>query len=200
MPNRRAFLVQIGACLVPAIGRLVRPALAQGAPPAASAFVKGVGDKLVAVVMGTQSSREKRANLTTIIDHAVDVDGVAQFCSASRARWLPSRARVDAFAGAVLVGVAGHETLLGQLPEVGLPAPRDRQGEVELGDHLAPHGEIRPSAPAGFGRGAGQPGGDVGPFGRELRRAARRRRRSRRRGGRRRVPARAASRARSRYR
>ena len=80
MPNRRAFLVQIGACLVPAIGRLVRPALAQGAPPAASAFVKGVGDKLVAVVNGPESSREKRANLTAIIDHAVDVDGVAQFC------------------------------------------------------------------------------------------------------------------------
>jgi phospholipid transport system substrate-binding protein len=31
-------------------------------------------------VNGPESSREKRANLTAIIDGAVDVDGVAQFC------------------------------------------------------------------------------------------------------------------------
>ena len=80
MPNRRAFLVQIGVCLLPAIGRLAHSAFAQGSAGAASAFVKSIGDKLVAVVNGPESSREKRANLTTIIDGAVDVDGVAQFC------------------------------------------------------------------------------------------------------------------------
>jgi phospholipid transport system substrate-binding protein len=80
MPNRRAFLVQTGVCLLPAIGRLAHPAFAQGSAGAASAFVKSIGDKLVAVVNGPESSREKRANLTAIIDGAVDVDGVAQFC------------------------------------------------------------------------------------------------------------------------
>ena len=80
MPNRRGFLVRIGACLAPAIGGLARPGFAQGATGAASAFVKSIGDKLVAVVNGPESSREKRANLTTIIDGAVDVDGVARFC------------------------------------------------------------------------------------------------------------------------
>ena len=80
MPNRRAFLVQIGACLLPTICELARPAFAQGAAGAASAFVKSIGDKLVAVVNGPESGREKRANLTTIIDGAVDVDGVAKFC------------------------------------------------------------------------------------------------------------------------
>jgi phospholipid transport system substrate-binding protein len=80
MPNRRAFLVQTGVCLLPAIGRLAHSAFAQGSAGAASAFVKSIGDKLVAVVNGPESSREKRANLTAIIDGAVDVDGVAQFC------------------------------------------------------------------------------------------------------------------------
>ncbi len=56
-------------------------AFAQGAAGAASAFVKSIGDKLVAVVNGPESGREKRAKLATIIDGAVDVDGVAhRFC------------------------------------------------------------------------------------------------------------------------
>ena len=46
----------------------------------ASAFVKSIGDKLVAVVNGPESDRDKRARLTAIIDGAVDVDGVARFC------------------------------------------------------------------------------------------------------------------------
>ena len=46
----------------------------------ASAFVKNIGDRLVAVVNGAESDREKRAKLTAIIDGAVDVDGVARFC------------------------------------------------------------------------------------------------------------------------
>jgi phospholipid transport system substrate-binding protein len=75
MPNRRAFLVLIGASIVPALA-----ALSQDAVGAASAFVKSLGDKLVAVVNGSESEREKRAKLTTIIDGAVDVDGVARFC------------------------------------------------------------------------------------------------------------------------
>jgi phospholipid transport system substrate-binding protein len=80
MPKRRAFLLQIGACLLPTLGGLARPAFAQGAAEAASAFVKSIGDKLVAVVNGPESGREKRAKLATIIDGAVDVDGVARFC------------------------------------------------------------------------------------------------------------------------
>jgi len=80
MPKRRAFLLQIGACLLPTLGGLARPAFAQGAAGAASAFVKSIGDKLVAVVNGPESGREKRAKLATIIDGAVDVDGVARFC------------------------------------------------------------------------------------------------------------------------
>ena len=80
MSNRRTFLVLTAASLLPAAGRLVRPALAQPVDGRASAFVKNIGDKLVAVVNGPESEREKRAKLTAIIDGAVDVDGVARFC------------------------------------------------------------------------------------------------------------------------
>jgi phospholipid transport system substrate-binding protein len=80
MSNRRTFLVLTAASLLTAIGRLVRPALAQSVDGRASAFVKNIGDRLVAVVNGPESDREKRAKLTAIIDGAVDVDGVARFC------------------------------------------------------------------------------------------------------------------------
>lgn len=80
MPNRRNFLVLTGACLVPTLGGLADPARAQGAVGTVSAFVKNIGDKLVSVVNGPESDREKRTKLTAIIDGAVDVDGVAKFC------------------------------------------------------------------------------------------------------------------------
>jgi phospholipid transport system substrate-binding protein len=79
MPNRRIFLVMTAASLLPAAGRLVRPALAQTAGRA-SEFVKNIGDKLVAVVNSPEADRDKREKLTQIIDSGVDVDGVARFC------------------------------------------------------------------------------------------------------------------------
>jgi phospholipid transport system substrate-binding protein len=79
MPNRRTFLVLTAASLLPAAGRLVRPALAQPAGRATE-FVKSIGDRLVAVVNGPGSNREKREQLRLIIDSDVDVDGVARFC------------------------------------------------------------------------------------------------------------------------
>ncbi|MEJ0019238.1 MAG: ABC transporter substrate-binding protein [Acetobacteraceae bacterium] len=74
MPNRRDFLVLTAASLLPAAAR------AQSGDGRASAFVKGIGDRLVAVVNGPEPDRDKRAKLTVIIDGAVDVDGVARFC------------------------------------------------------------------------------------------------------------------------
>ena len=46
----------------------------------ASDFVRSLGDRLVAVVNGPGSDREKREKLTQIIDSGVDVDAVARFC------------------------------------------------------------------------------------------------------------------------
>jgi phospholipid transport system substrate-binding protein len=72
----RRFLLTVSAAWL-AIGRGAR---AQSAPDGASAFVKVIGDKLVAVVNGPGSAQQKRQTLTQIIDSGVDVDGVAQFC------------------------------------------------------------------------------------------------------------------------
>jgi phospholipid transport system substrate-binding protein len=79
MPNRRTFLVLTAASLLPAAGRLIRPALGQTAG-GASAFVKSIGDRLVAVVNGPGTNTEKRAKLAQIVNSDVDVDGVARFC------------------------------------------------------------------------------------------------------------------------
>lgn len=79
MPNRRTLLVLTAASLLPAVGRLVRPALAQTADRA-SAFVKSIGDRLVAVVNGPGTNSEKREKLAQIVNSDVDVDGVARFC------------------------------------------------------------------------------------------------------------------------
>ena len=46
----------------------------------ASAFVKDVGDKLVAVVNAPGSLAVKRTQMAHIIDTAVDVDGIGKFC------------------------------------------------------------------------------------------------------------------------
>jgi len=79
MPNRRTLLVLTAASLLPAAGRLVQPAFAQAAG-GASAFVKSIGERLVAVVNGPGSNREKREKLAQIVNSDVDVDGVARFC------------------------------------------------------------------------------------------------------------------------
>jgi phospholipid transport system substrate-binding protein len=80
MSNRRTFLALITVSLWQVTGRLVRPTAAQSLDGRASAFVKSIGDRLVAVVNGSESDHDKRAKLTAIIDGAVDVDGVARFC------------------------------------------------------------------------------------------------------------------------
>ena len=77
MPNRRQFLI-ITAGLVLAAGRWPG-ALAQGSETA-TAFVASTGEKLVAVVNGPGTLAEKRRQLTQIVDAAVDVDTIAQFC------------------------------------------------------------------------------------------------------------------------
>ncbi len=56
-----------------------RSAHAQGTERAA-AFVRATGDKLVAVVNGSGSTSQKRAEMSQVINTAVDVDGVGRFC------------------------------------------------------------------------------------------------------------------------
>jgi len=77
MSKRRQF-ISLGAGLVLFCG--LTPGIGAQAASRAAAFIKNVGDKLVAVINGPGSTQDKRRMLTQIIDSAVDVDGVARFC------------------------------------------------------------------------------------------------------------------------
>jgi len=80
MPNRRQLMI-FAAALLPGLPVIARSAAAQGAVATKAAdFVRQTGDKLVAVVNGPGTPQSKRPTLTNIIEQAVDVDGVAQFC------------------------------------------------------------------------------------------------------------------------
>jgi ABC-type transporter MlaC component len=80
MTNRRTLLVITVAALLLAAHSPGRSTRAQEAAGKASAFVKSTGDKLVSVVNGSESDRQKHAKLMQIVDNAVDVNGVARFC------------------------------------------------------------------------------------------------------------------------
>ena len=73
----------------------------------------------------------------------------------------------DAFAGAVLVGVARHEALGGEGLEVLFALAGDGQGGFEFADHGA-HGGHFCLAALVFCREFGQAGGDVAPLGGQL--------------------------------
>jgi phospholipid transport system substrate-binding protein len=80
MPKRRTLLLLAGALLPQGLAGFDHAASGQTMDGRASAFVKNIGDRLVAVVNGPEGDGEKRAKLTSIIDGSVDVDGVARFC------------------------------------------------------------------------------------------------------------------------
>lgn len=75
MPLRRHLLALAFAASLPGVG----PANAQ-ATVRAAAFVKDLGDQLVAAVNGSGSTKDKSDALARIIDANVDVQGVARFC------------------------------------------------------------------------------------------------------------------------
>jgi phospholipid transport system substrate-binding protein len=58
----------------------VQSAFAQSTLDRAVDFVRATGDHLVAVINGNMPAADKRQTLAKIIDAAVDVNGVAQFC------------------------------------------------------------------------------------------------------------------------
>jgi phospholipid transport system substrate-binding protein len=84
MLNRRQSISLIAA--LPAV--FVLPAVlsmrASASPESerAAAFIKATGDKLVAAINATGSLEQRRQTLASIIDAAVDVNGVARFCLA----------------------------------------------------------------------------------------------------------------------
>ncbi len=87
MLNRRTFISRTGIGLIAALpavlalsAGLAPPAWASPAGDRASAFIKTMGDKLVAAINASGSLEQRRQVLAGIIDADVDVDGVARFC------------------------------------------------------------------------------------------------------------------------
>jgi phospholipid transport system substrate-binding protein len=83
MLSRRTLLTRAAAAalLTGAFMTLrIRPVFAQSALDRAVDFVRSTGDHLVAVINGNMPAADKRQTLAKIIDAAVDVNGVAQFC------------------------------------------------------------------------------------------------------------------------
>jgi phospholipid transport system substrate-binding protein len=80
MLKRRILLVCSTAVALPFVVKPMRLAFAQSANGPAGSFIKQVGDQLVAVVNSAGTEREKRDQMTNIIEQSVDVDGVARFC------------------------------------------------------------------------------------------------------------------------
>jgi phospholipid transport system substrate-binding protein len=77
MLNRRHYLI---ASLSLAASGLLTPSVWAEGVETASAFVQQTGAKLVGIVNGSQAMADKRRSLTQILNAAVDVDGIAQFC------------------------------------------------------------------------------------------------------------------------
>lgn len=81
MITRRTLLV-LGAAGMLLAGVPAAFAQASGVPGTAQAtsFIQTLGNQLTAVVNGPGTATQKRAQLTPLIEHAVDVDGIAKFC------------------------------------------------------------------------------------------------------------------------
>jgi phospholipid transport system substrate-binding protein len=80
MMRRRMVFGSAATALLATTPGLFQRAIAALDADHAAAFVKGVGDRLIAVINGPGGGPQKRAALTPIIGAAVDVDGIAQFC------------------------------------------------------------------------------------------------------------------------
>ncbi len=83
MLPRRTFLTRAAAAVVLTGAFMtlrIRPVFAQSAVDRAVDFVRTTGNHLVSVINGNLPPAEKRQTLAKIIDSAVDVNGVAQFC------------------------------------------------------------------------------------------------------------------------
>jgi len=83
MLSRRTFLTRSAAVVALSgafLALRIKPGFAVSAADQAVAFVRTTGNALVGVINGNMSPPDKRATLAKIIEGAVDVNGVAQFC------------------------------------------------------------------------------------------------------------------------
>ncbi len=122
MPDRRAFL----AFAATVATGLPRPGAAQTASDRAAAFIRKVGDHIIAVMRGPGSQQEKRGILGPIIDAAVDVDGVGRFCLGRFWRIASPDQKTRYLAAFHQVLVGNITTKLGEYKEVRLTVGRSQ--------------------------------------------------------------------------
>jgi phospholipid transport system substrate-binding protein len=105
--GRRRFGVVAAAGLLAATA--APPARAQGGDP--SEFLKNFADQLVAIVNGPGDAAAKRQALQPVIDHDVDVAGIARFCLArlwTTASPAQQQQYVSIFHQVLLNNISGH--------------------------------------------------------------------------------------------
>lgn len=103
------------------------PALASVASD--TAFLKAMGDQLVAVVNGPGTQAEKQKKLQALVDKGVDVEGIARFCLGRFVR-LATPAQlatyIQLFHGVLMRSIAGH---LGEYKGVGFKVGQSVAGD-----------------------------------------------------------------------
>src|SRR5580704_2659951 len=93
----------------------------------ATAFVQQTGNQLVGIVNGAQSAVQKRQAITQILEGAVDVDGIAQFCLGRFWRTASADQQKRFIAAFHEVLVTNISSKLGEYTGVKLAVQRGRQ-------------------------------------------------------------------------
>ena len=140
MLHRREILLAGGTATL--LAALTSPARAQ-ALDKATAFIQQTGGQLVAVVNGPQSLADKRVALTRILDAAVAVDQIAQFCLGRFWRQASDDQKRRYIAAFHQVLVSNISTRLGDY--VGLTL-NVLKGRIEADQAIVPTDVVRPNA------------------------------------------------------
>lgn len=130
MPNRRAFLL---ICCGSLLSLLTRQTLAQTTGDRAVAFVRLTGEQILNGMQSAGSVEDRRKIVGSIIDRAIDVDGLAKFCLGRY--WQTASAdqqqRYTRLFHEVLIG--NITSKLGEYQEVKLTVGRSQpQGDAEV--------------------------------------------------------------------
>ena len=130
MPNRRAFLL---ICCGSLLSLLTRQTLAQTTGDRAVAFVRLTGEQILKGMQSAGSVEDRRKIVGSIIDRAIDVDGLAKFCLGRY--WQTASAdqqqRYTRLFHEVLIG--NITSKLGEYQEVKLTVGRSQpQGDAEV--------------------------------------------------------------------
>ena len=125
--TRRTLLVASLAAAAAVPLALPRPALAGIASD--TAFLKSMGDQLVAVVNGPGTQAQKQVKLQALVDKGVDVEGIARFCLGRFVRLATPQqlaTYIKLFHGVLMRSITGH---LGEYKGVGFTVDKSAPGD-----------------------------------------------------------------------